>query len=300
MPPRPVTLAIVVFWLASTGWLFVRDLWPVLRPGQRPPFTIDLTREAEGRKSGTHWVMYRNGERVGIANATTQYDRRDGNYTLVTQINFEKFKHAVTLPLLGQRVEFDFRRLKSTYHVTAEGELIGMKADLDMAFRIDNLEEALLTVQVVGEVADGFLTPHWSIQTPQGLEPDFLLDQLARGWDSEPIDVRGHGNMLNPMHPWNRLLNVREGQTWHMTLFDPLQTSLGGFLGKGGVRRLEAGVLEGTQELYWDGKNVPCLVIKYKGDKLEAQTWVRQSDGLVLRQEAERPGERLALERETR
>jgi len=51
--------------------------------------------------------------------------------------------------------------------------------------------------------------------------------------------------------------------------------------------------------LFWDGQDVPCLVIKYTGDgDVNARTWVRESDGLVLRQEARQGGDLLSLERD--
>jgi hypothetical protein len=51
--------------------------------------------------------------------------------------------------------------------------------------------------------------------------------------------------------------------------------------------------------LVWDGTEVDCWQIEYRepGHKPAARTWVRRSDGLVLRQEAGHAGVELVLER---
>jgi hypothetical protein len=65
---------------------------------------------------------------------------------------------------------------------------------------------------------------------------------------------------------------------------------------------LEAGVLEEPDDLPWNNQNEICVKIKYRGKDLLGYTWVRKSDGLVLRQEVFRQKdtpdeERLTLER---
>ena len=57
MPPRSVTLAIVVFWLATLGWFCQHDLWPRLRRGDRPPYDIDLAGEVTSRGVPRRWVV---------------------------------------------------------------------------------------------------------------------------------------------------------------------------------------------------------------------------------------------------
>jgi hypothetical protein len=287
MPSRPVTLAIVVFWLGTMALLFYRDIWPTLQPGERPPFTIDLAREAAGRKSVTHWTVYRNGIRIGYANTATNYDRSDQTYELITNVRFEKFQFSVL------RVEFEVRRMSSMNRVTPDGELREVDVEVEIALHPgDGLDPEPVSIHVTGKVEDGRFSPHWTIKSR-------IRDLDLK---TDPVEVRSHDGMLNPLQPWNRLHNVREGQRWRMVLFDPLTDSLGSLVpgGRPGVRSLEAGVLQGTQIHFWDNKNVECLVIEYRGENLTARTWVRKSDGLVLRQEAERRNDRMALEREPR
>jgi hypothetical protein len=61
---------------------------------------------------------------------------------------------------------------------------------------------------------------------------------------------------------------------------------------------LQARVLTELQPMDWNGESHLCLIIEYRGEEHTARTWVRQSDGLVLRQEATAHGETLVLQRE--
>ena len=65
-----------------------------------------------------------------------------------------------------------------------------------------------------------------------------------------------------------------------------------------GVRRLQAEVLPETKLLRWKDREVPCLVIEYRGDDSTARTWVREDDGLVLRQEFSFWGDQIVMERD--
>jgi hypothetical protein len=62
---------------------------------------------------------------------------------------------------------------------------------------------------------------------------------------------------------------------------------------------LTAEVLSQPQTLTWQGKDVECWVIEYRGDDdSTARTWVSKKDNKVLRQEAFGMGEQLRLQRE--
>jgi hypothetical protein len=298
MPPRTVTVAIVVFWLGATAWLFVRDIWPELRPGERPPFTIDLSKEALGEKQRTRWGLHRNGLRIGYTDAWTTYDPLSQTYELNTRIIFEKDpqseKERLRVSLLETSVEVS--KMRSAYRVTPEGELRAVDARIELEVGSGNLRASDVAIQVQGEVQDGRFNPRWTINPP-------LLGLSDLG--STSIEVPAQESLFDPMRPWNRLLNVRPGQTWRPTHFDPLGEALSGMARKPAVRFLEAGVLQETDELPWDNQNVACLIIEYRSEDLTARTWVRQSDGLVLRQEAVKyPGrpkeDRLTLIREAK
>jgi hypothetical protein len=61
---------------------------------------------------------------------------------------------------------------------------------------------------------------------------------------------------------------------------------------------LLAHVLQEPQVMEWNAESHLCLVIEYRGEEYTARTWVRQTDGIVLRQEADAHGETVVLQRE--
>ena len=64
-----------------------------------------------------------------------------------------------------------------------------------------------------------------------------------------------------------------------------------------GTAILHAEVLGGPRQIEYGGAYWGCLVIEYRGDDMIAHTWVRESDGLVLKQDATFWGDHLILER---
>ena len=312
MPSRSVTLVILAFWLATLGWFFHHDLWPRLRPGERPPYTIDLAQEVSG-PNGRQWAIFYNGQTVGRATTWVSYRRKDDTYELTTKcwFNKDKFTFPVNVPILGHFGDLELTSMGSTYGVTRDGDLRAVEADVFAAYRPGlgrgrpargkEGEEAgrgpglgaPIEGHVEGTVKDGTFAPVWRVEAP-GLVGKQELH-------SDPVEVPTGHSVLSPLQPWNRLENVQENKVWHIRLFDPLMDSVGNLVPGAGhavtVRELEAGVKQGTEDLTWNNAEVPCLVIEYRGDDITGKTYVRKSDGLVLRQEMTRQEHRLTLER---
>src|SRR5260370_40827114 len=78
MPPRWLTLSIFALWIFMTGWLFVRDYWPQLQPGQPPPFRIDLADEAQNNIP-VRWSIFKDGKGRGYARTWVNFGSRDGD-----------------------------------------------------------------------------------------------------------------------------------------------------------------------------------------------------------------------------
>jgi len=293
MPRWPVRLAIVAFWLAVTGWLIARDVWPALRTGEAPPFTIDLADEAQIHAIRTRWVILR-GEgatekKIGRARTWVKY--------LAADDTFEMNEELEELTLSKGLVTVKVPRMLSTYRVTPEGDLRAMSVQLLAAVRVfPGLMTLDLAASVSGEVRDG---QYW---------PTCRIESAAWGKlnpEMQPVPVARHGAVLNPLHPVNRIAGLRPGQRWRMPIVDPLSDALSAkaneFLPAAppGPRSLDAEVLPEEHILVWEGKEIPCLVIQYRGDDVTARTWVRRRDGLVVRQEAVQLGERVVLQRES-
>jgi hypothetical protein len=152
------------------------------------------------------------------------------------------------------------------------------------------------TLRVRGVVANGTMTGRAEIS----------FGGLDLSGDLEPTPVPG-GLPLNPLQPVNRLRDVRGGLQWKVhesnPLFEAGVAALRKKLGFGGgaqaaKKSLVAKVGSSPQDLLWQDELVPCWVIEYRRDEVVARTWVRVSDGKVLKQEAFEKGETLVFERE--
>lgn len=294
MPSRPTVAAILAFWLTTTALVTYRDLWPRLFASGPPPIAVDLEDEAR-QFTPVGWVVYRGDQKAG--RLTTRIVHQDSDDTLLfthhyTQVQFDFSSVRIVLP-----------DLTNVTRMTRSGELREQSMQGQLVVQLvgrggqtTSLGEA--RVKVEGRVVDGQFVGHCDLESP--------LFKVNR--DLDPVAVPG-GHALNPLQPVNRIANVRPGQRWLVREVNPLDEALGALfkqqLGNSGIalpeKKRELLIAEvGTepQPLRWNGEDVPCWVIEYRGGDVRAKTWVRASDGKVLRQEAFGMGERIALERE--
>jgi hypothetical protein len=166
MPPRWVRVAIVVFWLAVTGYLFWRDLLPRLQPGQPPPYAVELVEEARTSRAYVTWLVERDGVLVAHARTRVEHPRRDvfelvcqlrpatgnrspraaallaaamvGNHSTGSLSSLALAFYAAGFPHVQRFREPPFpangflvNRLDSTYRVNAEGNLLGLSIRID-------------------------------------------------------------------------------------------------------------------------------------------------------------------------
>jgi hypothetical protein len=120
--------------------------------------------------------------------------------------------------------------------------------------------------------------------------------------DLAPVTIARRGGVLNPLLPVNRLTGIKRGQRWRVPMLDPIAEALLAYVHQQppATKFLEAHVQVASEDLEWQDKRPPvsCLIIDYTGDDTFGRTWVRESDGLVLRQEMTHAGERLTLRRD--
>lgn len=295
MPPRPVVLAIVLFWTTMSSWLFYRDVWPSLRPGEPPPYVIDLADEARRQALHLHWFIYRRDKKIGQAQTWVSYDQPTDTFELHSEI--PKLELAGIGPL---RVEA--QSLEGMYRVTRDGDLREVKAELFLSVRGLGLlgqQDAHAKVHLAGTVKNGTFVPKGSIGW-NGQEENLPL---------EPVPISGRGTVLNPLHPVGRIGGLHRGQHWRTPIVDPLSDSIRAMIRKNPaldtfmskdpeIRTLEAEVLGGSHRLPWHGEDVECLIVEYRNQDLNVRIFVRESDGTVLRQVASIWGEELILERD--
>jgi hypothetical protein len=307
MPPRLLSLLIVAFWTATIGWLFYLDVWPQLRPGGPPPFSIDLADEAT-QAVNHRWTITRRepkGEEklLGYLETWMTYRGEDDSFELHSKV---KRLDLVSADFLGVEVA----DLNTSYRVTRDGRLISARTGVDLAVKLRPGDLTLYKMQaeVEGDVRDGEL---------------FAVCRFESGGEQFeerlPPVAAPHGNVLNPLQPVNRLRGLRPGQHWQLPLVDPLADAMragvrtlltrkvSGEVGRfaqtmldrapHGPRVLVAEVGDEPVMCEYNNGRHPCWLIEYRGDELAARTWVRVEDGLVLRQEATQQDETLALHR---
>lgn len=298
MPSRPVVVGIVLFWAATAGLVLYRDLWPRLAASGPPPIAVELADEATAQGIGSGWAVLHNGNRVGRLLTKTTYQDADDTF----RFGYKYSK--VTFDVPGGQVEFPDVTVSTK--VTRSGELREQAMAGRMVVRLarrgkdgqtvyDTLGEAEATVE--GRVEGGVFVGRCDIKSP--------VFNAKR--DLTPVPVP-EGQVLGPLQPVNRLANVRPGQRWTVREVDPLGQALAVLfreqLGRQGFelpeeKREPLIARVGDEPEPPPGGGDPCWVIEYReGDEVRARTWVRVADGKVLRQEAFRAGETVALVRE--
>jgi hypothetical protein len=281
-------IAIVAFWVATMGWLFQRDLWPRLRPGQPPPYSIDLADEAS--EQTIVWTLIKDAENKGYANSKVKYNPEDDSFEVIGEFKF----------WLGQRSGSPNQTVETMYRVTRDGELREIDALGVLQFTGETKLEA--RIHIHGPVREQQFHPHFAIT---GLR--FYLERTLN-----PVPVSNRGSILNPLSPLNKIRGLTPGQRWRVPMVDPLsdalrtlaQAAVPGLVPD--VPLLEAEVLSEIQELpQLKLRDRPprrsgdrCLVIQYSGDDISARTWVRQADNVVLRQEVTHHGDHMILDRD--
>jgi hypothetical protein len=339
MPPRFVSLIIILCWFGMGCWLFIRDLWPRWRPGEPPTYTFMASDELPREGVPIRWKILHNGSHAYDMEATTVYqekgtDAADDDTFLMKAIVKVKQRPGDKAPL---------RRLRSFLRVArGGGELHEVNAQLHIA-----VMDWECLFDVVGRVSDGELLPRWRIRIyPTDDETEDRVFDRPRAYKQpmlqefevpfKPILFADRGIVLNPFQPPNRLDDLRPGQRWDMPLAGNLlvleslgkalhglfehpqlenviefvRNSLGPALED--VPILAARVLPQPEPLPAPLDDSPppvCWVIEARDDNdyTRARLWIQQSDGkrkgLVLRQEVvfqtEQGDEVWTAERET-
>ena len=298
MPPRWLSILIVVVWLLFSGQLVVRDLLPRLLPGQPPPYSIDLVEEVRNGRGHVDWMVMHDGKEVFESRSRIQQpDRARDEYEMIAE--FHPLKKGDRVALHGMLVS----ELASTYRVTGAGDLLGVAVHVvgtpQLAQTIKLMGDTNFRISIEGTVKDHRLEPRIRFSLGIG-------EKNVREFGLPGVAVRQGGSVLLPLHPVNRIAGLSPGQRWQMTVLDPLGDSLAALPGGGGeLRILRAHVREEPAEFVAPvsktgrtRKPVVCLVIDYEGDDFTASTWVERERGLVMCQEATIGGDRWMMFRE--
>lgn len=290
MPTRWLCVAIVAFWLGTSAWLFWRDLWPNWRPGEPPPYNVDLVEEAQHGKAQVFWSVRQNGQDMFSAKTWVEHHADDDTFTLREEF-LAKFAQKGQ-PVHGMLKVLD---MKSACHVSREGNLLSLKAEFTarLTRHLPYLpaEMQMINATFAGEVHHGQFLPHYDLTSP--LVPGYSYKgRLAA------VDVSHRGAVLLPLHPVNRIVGLRPGQTWRVPEVNLFAVGAAAFFGDN-VRYLHARVLDQTEPVLYRNRHVPCLVVEYTGEDVTARTYVDEKTGLVLQQEYRQDNDQWVLLRDS-
>jgi hypothetical protein len=305
MPPRSVTGAIVVFWLAVAGLFLYQDVWPRFRPAEPELFPIDLITEAGRQSDPTSWSVSRNGGEVYVASTDWRYRADADTFESLGQLWRKEFTvpepiRAEMPPGLPRLEEIEIP--SSSYRVPRTGPMD--KIEVKTKFRIpgrDGKPGVDLQVEIEGAPKAGWFTPTVKLSNAQvmgGAPPPWLPPPR----EDEAVAVSPRGIVLNPLHPVRKISDLREGQRWTVTVLDPL--GIAPLLAAQPAEKdgadpraphrltciLAAQVLPGLKPALYDGREHPCRVIacvNEEGPVSSMKMWVRTTDNMVLKHEAE-------------
>src|SRR6516165_6140897 len=128
MPPRMITLGIIAAWLVMSAWLLCRDLWPRLRPGEPPAYTISLSDEAPLRGAPSRWKFTKNGQHLYMVEGRIIYREQGDERADDDTFEMRALVRAKQQP--GHKAPV--RRLHSMMRVTRDGELRAINSRLHM------------------------------------------------------------------------------------------------------------------------------------------------------------------------
>jgi hypothetical protein len=285
MPPRHFIWAIVVFWLATSVWLFCWEYLPRFRADQPPDFFQPQFAD-EVRTRQLRWTIFQDKEAIGsprgdsirVGSGITEFRRRRKNrvFEISCELSFNNLGFTV----------FQIQRMESTYQIGPHGELRELGAQVGLRW-VEYPRPFEITLN--GKVEGERFTSHLRLTGPMNKE-----------WQLAPIAVSRQDCFLNPLHPLDKVSGLYEGRFWRIHLINPLDglTSKLALFHSPEINILECSVT--TARLFWEGQQVTCWVIDYRSPgkgKTLARTWVRKSDDWILRQESNPFGKRLIIDR---
>ncbi len=285
MPSRCVTALIVAFWGAALGVAFYTDLWPRISASGAPPIAVDLSDEAT-QYVPVRWRVVRGDKEIG--RLTTRLAYQDSDDTFQFSSEYKDLRIDVGA------MQLSFPEVSMSTRVTRSGAL--REQTLSGKLRLADFRGE---AHVHGRVDNGVFTGRCEIDS----------DLLKLKNDLRPVAVKD-SPALNPLQPVNRIVDIHPGRRWLVHEIDPMGEALAALfkekIGQGfslperEKEPLLAEVGRDTESLIWGRakEEAACWVIAYTRGEASAWTWVRVSDGKVLRQEASLAGDRIALERE--
>jgi hypothetical protein len=275
---------VLLFWLASMGWLVTAKVLPPLVGGRAPDYRATLA-EAPRSPPPVVWRVSWGDERIGFA-VTRVRPAPGGQAEMRSLVRFE---------------QLDVKRLLKQLFGAFSALLPSLGSDdlqLDMTvasrLRFDS-QQTLETLESSIAIADMPHVLNLSGEVREGNVLDVVVfsgNRLRHAQDDEggallrqELHLPRDALVGDPFTPNSDLRNLEVGQTWTMPLYRP-------FPPNSSVQIIEAKA-ERLAVHYWDREPVEVMIVAYRSDagsgigatrEPVGRVWVRP-DGVVLKQE---------------
>lgn len=268
MPSRWMSFAILGLWVLATASLVRREVLPRWVVGA-PPSLKSLAKGAE-LPAPSHWSIF-------VVDAK-------GGEASVGQLDTEAARDGEGV-VLTSRVTLDTEMILQG---TPFRNSAGVNLTINSETRLDPAGELSSLHVTVRESESG---QTWLTLT--GLRVGDHIELVADGAEGaihlrESFPYTSSGQLQQSFGPVENLRGLVVGQSWESRVVNPL---LPGSTAKARVE------VRGRQVIRWQGKLVEALEIVSEMKPLQARTWVRPGDGLILRQEIPIPFVKMVMER---
>ncbi len=271
MPSRLACIGILLFWAIATVGLITRDVLPDLLIG--PPPDLRSISSADSADGPTRWaIMVADDSSMqsirSVGQAVTESKRLENGWLrLTSKVWFDSGDLLRGTPFASKeeiRIDVD-----NTCDIDTSGNLKSFRA----VVRAERDPVPLLTLD--GEFKNRAIEMKASGPIP--------LLNFTKSIPYEPRTM-----IQNALSPIDRIPGLAVGQRWEARVVSPLT---------GKIDVVKA-VVTKKSEIYWDKSMVNTFEVVQKiPPTISARSWVRTSDGLVLRQELPFPVVKLIIER---
>lgn len=265
-----------------TGWLVKDEVLPRFGFNE-----IDYAGVLQGRSITikpvvTRWNVELNGRRIG--NAVTKVEKNaDGSFQIVNELKLQMAVFERTRPMAAtdeQQVPPIF--VRSDFYIDPLGQLEQLHVELTI-----NIAEPPPQINVRGVVEGEDLV----------LKTSGLSEGLAATLPDIRIPNQHQSFFADSLVPLDRIPHLRVGQKWTTRSVNPFAALSGplSLIFRGDSIEITQNEVVGTDSLESGGRPWECYLIEHRrGDNI-SETWVRVSDGQVLRREVKFSGLNLAF-----
>ena len=274
MANRVFVCAVIVLWLGSMSWLMIDKILPSLHEGE-PPL-------AAGFEPGVPvaWKVLWGDREVGYA-ASMRTPGVLGTTNLENRVILEDVPLLDLVPALMRQVVGDIGSMKFDARTTLEFDSLDNFSKFESRVSINEVSRVL---QLDGKVNGAF------------------LDAKVKFGDVnyEPkVPIANHAALSEALFPDAKLPYLYVGRRWSEEVYNPFQAP------NAPIETVDVEVT-GIETLSMDDENHRVMRVEFSGPpapgvpedaRLQAIAWVRQSDGVVLRQDVLISTSRLRFDR---